>query len=432
MKIDLNLLTEMVEVLMNEQELADKIMGYVSEWVVYDYLNGIERNSFTDFAQQDSRLKKIDDSATDAEKAHAFEVYKRAKDNLSRIKLPTYKGTLATLREQAGKALSPPSGGTDKIDVQTPKMDLHVKYEEDSSVKDKRLFAIQRASHEFDRGARGIWEDALKYLARFIVRQKTPNAQAYRQAIVSGTPGPRNKVKGSFIDHRGMLHKPDELKSPYKRSNDPDPRYKDLIPSIRGVPKKKEVAVYLKPLFVDTKKMYQNTIKEFSPDLVKILNQKGGFSDRIKSLVGSALYSATSPLGADFDYQIAFQPAGDVSYGPPEMSDFGMGDGDFSVIKEINLLTGKVRDSLFVRVFKDGTVTVERVHIPKIATGKGDISIEYEESGQGIKGFVKVVPTDKIILNVEFRTDGDSHPPQVKTGAEFQEVMEPFTAVSSS
>jgi hypothetical protein len=416
MKIDLKLLTEMVEGVLVEKELSNQLYGYLSEWVVYDYLAGINREDYASIAELDKRLVKtiLPDQklyATPDEQVEAFEFYQKAKQNLSKIKLTGEGGDSKSVKDIAGTPDAPPAGGTDPIDVRTDNSEIHIKYEEHSSKRAVRLVGLQKAAGELASKARQIYYTVLYKLTLEAAERNKSFADRVISFDYSRGPSidAEAKLKGRFIDRTLALRKPDEMKTAAKSSNKINPEFEqftevftDEFPAT-GM----NVGKYIGDKFLETREVYKNSIVEDLEGWNEYLNEEQGFSDFVKQYIVEAFRNLGSNVA----------PGSDL----------------------------KAKDALFLRFFQDGSVVAERVDAPSTE----EMNVIYErtkgkvnkKTGEEIPGKIegKILiedpnrpSTSLELMIIEFRLDGDAHPPQIKTGKDFPRIVKSFVSEDSA
>lgn len=410
MKIDLKLLTEMVEGVLVEKELSNQLYGYLSEWVVYDYLAGADREDYASIAKLDKRLVKTlvpEQSvyATPEEQAEAFDFYQKAKQHLSKIKLTDENGDTKSIKDIAGTPDAPPAGGTDPIDVRTDNSEIHVKYEEYSSKRAVRLLGLQEAAGELASKARKIYYTTLYKLTL----EAASRNKDFASRVLLGSITPSAKLNGKFIDKKLSLRKPKEMKTAAMSSKEINKDYEQFtdvfteeFPATGA-----NVGKYIGEKFLEAREVYKKNIVEDLDGWNEYLNEEEGFSDFVKQYIIEAFRNLGSKVAPGSE------------------------------------LTAK--DALFLRFFKDGSVVAERVDAPTMdqmnivyERTKGKVNKKTGEREPGkIEGRILIEdPKDGSkgleLMIIEFRLDGDAHPPQIKTGSNFSRIVKTFASEDSA
>ena len=388
--------------------LSNKNLGYAAEWAVYKSIAGTE-SLFAGGTPIDSRLIGPWEATDKKSKARKIfmDVYQSmidsastALDNSPAFKKPIKKPSAVSKK---GKVYPPPGGSGRPVDVVSDTADIHVKYNDAA-----RLAGFQREKTEKEETIDPVTK---KKIINKIVIPSSATADAFDASMKKFISDARNMfdaetfaILADYVGEDGLLRKPSSLSS-------------------KGSGKEWETA-WLN--FTAAKEAYQEIVQRADRANLLAILSKNGIKKAILNDIDIQLFggsmTTSQTVFAKF-YAQKFESETDIakfnlkeykSSITCDFLDYKQLTGLSKPIDQLEVFA--VADSGFERAAETAQLTSA---IIKPARKKfnvaGQSTVFYLVKGKGKF-------SENLYFKIEFRLDGEGHPPQLKVGPDLDQL----------
>lgn len=406
----------------DEKLLSSQIIGFAAEHAVFQALGG-ESNML-----EDTRIVEPYRNASEAGQGIFNDIYGKMK----RAAKPSNEIIMAKLGTCENQV--PPGGGTRPVDVESNTADIHVKYNDF-----KRLLGFQQEEGEEKEEIPPILEPGS---TQVIDSKEFGNTSAIYDASLSQFfKAIQDKANAVYkrLDPESRKYLTSREKASLRSIHGPS----DDKARFGGRKKAKSFGEdsFEYAEFLALRAAYQNALKLVGRNLFYEILEENGFKEALLRDIEKLIFKSKNKVQVSVG-KGKFKPGRDAKaiifakFKGPE------GDGDlntkvtckyydYSELLGIGKGSGKVKDIAGKMVVKEFGGTL---NIPAAATGaqknaakKSNRKIEKEAEDAGaipdekapttiFYQIVDIKDESKVYFEIEFRLDGDSHPPQLKTG----------------
>lgn len=391
-----------------EALLSNKALGYAAEWAVYAALGGGE-DKLTD-----KRIvgKKGTDGPWPQAGGKKGKSPSQEKFNEIYDQMIIAVGTAVKQKElNLGEAEGAPGSGTQKVDVMSTLADIHVKYNDF-----KRLLGFQKEKEESD-----IELPIKKGQTKEITPQEFPNtARVYDDGLTQFFKAIREKGNDIYEKLSKESQKTLVGRSPealiLRRRHHSGARLsgRKAAKSFDGGEENSEYQGFLK-----YKAAYQEAVKIVGRDRFYNILEENGFKEALLRDIEQLLFISTNKIkgakGKNTSKKIYF-----AKFSGPDINSLDKGVTcefyDYSAI--LNLGKGGLIDKMNVVRYSGPQPKQNIAAVADAALGGKDAV------SAATTTFYQVVDneTGTVYFDIEFRLDGDSHPPQLKAASGITEL----------
>lgn len=386
--------------------LSNQNLGYAAEWAVFEAIGGKE-TLFKGKEPSDGRLVRPWSMASEKGRGVFKKVYKllvrSAMDSLSESE--TFKEKLPSAAKEI-----PPGAGTRPVDVTSDIADIHVKYNDAA-----RLAGFQRARTEKEEYLDPVTKKMLKTMKE-IPSSKTAQVfdtgmSQFIDEIIEdvNTSSSQRKQFGSYVTG-GLLRKPTSLSSKDKS--------------------KESLSNWAK--FEKAKTTYQDAVQRVGRERLLQIFSDLGMEKAILSDIAAQLFGAGGKAGSNKKTVFAkfFAPRFDSEqdidgFNSREYAsglrchflDYKQIMGLSNPLRQLKVYTvpakgfERAKEQLAIAAMKED----ENLPMRKSFSVGGLSTVFYLVTGVGDK-------SDNIYFKIEFRLDGEGHPPQLKVGPDLDQL----------
>lgn len=394
--------------------LSNQKIGYAAEHAVYVALGG------ADNMLMDRRISGSYSGASTKAKNIFLEIYEEMKQ--AAVPPEEIKAELGSCAE-----VEPPGAGTRPVDVESTTADIHVKYNDF-----KRLVGFQK---ETDNESDTDVSPALKPGAVQSIDKKDFGrvSSAYDTSLSQFFKELQDKANEVYreLDPTSRLYLTSKKKAALRGVHMAGPRL-----SARGTAKSfgEDSPQYLE--FLELRKAYQQALKIVGRNRFYEILDSNGFKEKLLQDIESLIFKSKNKTKSSAKSRGIAKKIYFAKFAGPDGSEGSLRKAvacvyyDYSALLGIGTGPGMAKNIAQKMVVKEFGGSIDPLAVAAAAqkdAAKSNRKIEKAAAEAGeipdVKGpttiFYQVVDIDdesKVYFQIEFRLDGDSHPPQLKTG----------------
>ena len=391
--------------------LANKQLGYAAEWALWQACGG--GGSF----MEDSRLSNIYENAMDTEKLIFDDIYAQMVDVATNSLGEFGKKITVENSDLSNPPNSPDAkgGSTAKVDVPTDTIDFHVKYNDD-----KRLSGFQREKSEIDPSTK----------EKIVLSPSSATAAIYFAALdehIKKIIGNKKNLTLLPIFKKRLYNEKGKALPKHEQPKDTQQSWVDTNGILRkGAYGSKYAGTDMEKDFDAAKKAYQDVVARGDQRLAlqAIFTKK-----RLPQAIVNDIYKEFSPSGGGKTTIFA-----KFNTSPKNLSKLSLNKGKISTAD--NKLINAYKESMSLSLIdyhdkKNPLIPIkanakavlsyvdpnaeEVLNAKATAELKGKKAVESKPTTL-FYNVVNKSDETKIYFQIEFRLDGEGHPPQLKVG----------------